>query len=110
MPIQSCHLLGRPPHPTHPLTSWGRAQGARLRGDINVLLLGDPSTAKSQLLKFIEKAAPISVTGALACTRPHAHALPTRNMHVPVRPHRDTDGGDGGCDAGQVYMSGKGLT
>ncbi|KAF6143691.1 hypothetical protein GIB67_021701 [Kingdonia uniflora] len=35
--------------------------GARLRGDINVLLLGDPSTAKSQFLKFVEKTAPIAV-------------------------------------------------
>ncbi|CVL13265.1 probable cell division control protein nda4 [Fusarium proliferatum] len=35
--------------------------GMKLRGNINILLLGNPSTAKSQLLKFIEKAAPISI-------------------------------------------------
>lgn len=35
--------------------------GMRLRGDINVLLLGDPGTAKSQMLKFVEKVAPIAV-------------------------------------------------
>lgn len=33
----------------------------RLRGDINVLLLGDPGTAKSQMLKFAEQVAPIGV-------------------------------------------------
>ncbi|EGD74841.1 minichromosome maintenance complex component 5 [Salpingoeca rosetta] len=35
--------------------------GMRLRGDINVLLLGDPGTAKSQMLKFAEQVAPIGV-------------------------------------------------
>ncbi|KAK9058048.1 hypothetical protein SSX86_022888 [Deinandra increscens subsp. villosa] len=35
--------------------------GVKLRGDINVLLLGDPSTAKPQFLKFVEKTAPVAV-------------------------------------------------
>jgi DNA replication licensing factor MCM2 len=33
----------------------------RVRGDINVLLLGDPGTAKSQILKYAEKIAPRAV-------------------------------------------------
>lgn len=38
-----------------------RDDGITLRGDINVLLLGDPGIAKSQLLKFMESASPVSV-------------------------------------------------
>merc|ERR1719443_596450 len=35
--------------------------GTKMRGDINVLLFGDPGTAKSQFLKFAERVAPIAV-------------------------------------------------
>ena len=42
----------------------------RLRGDINMLLLGDPGTAKSQFLKYVEKVAQRAVytTGKLLCS------------------------------------------
>ena len=33
----------------------------RIRGDINVLMLGDPGTAKSQFLKYVEKTSPRAV-------------------------------------------------
>ena len=33
----------------------------KIRGDINVLMLGDPGTAKSQCLKYVEKTAPRAV-------------------------------------------------
>ena len=47
--ILNVSLLGEAKNP---------GQKHRVRGDLNVLLCGDPGTAKSQFLKYIEKTAP----------------------------------------------------
>ena len=47
--LNVCYLLFRLP------------DGLTRRGDVNILMLGDPGTAKSQLLKFVEQVSPIAV-------------------------------------------------
>ena len=43
--------------------------GMKIRGDINVCLMGDPGVAKSQLLKHIATIAPRAVYTTVCCAR-----------------------------------------
>ncbi|CAG8549978.1 160_t:CDS:10, partial [Acaulospora colombiana] len=64
------------------------ADGMRLRGDINVLLLGDPGTAKSQFLKFVHQVAPVAVytsgkgSSAAGLTAAVVRDVATREFHL----------------------------
>lgn len=49
--------------------------GLTRRGDVNLLMLGDPGTAKSQLLKFVERCSPIGVRMELCFLFSLSHRL-----------------------------------
>ena len=46
-----------------------RTDGIKIRGDINICLMGDPGVAKSQLLKHIAHIAPRGVYTTVRCRR-----------------------------------------
>ena len=56
----------------------------RLRGDINVLLLGDPGTAKSQFLKYVEKVASRAVYTTGMAHSKEMQGLAGFGKHVPA--------------------------
>lgn len=70
--------------------------GLTRRGDINLLMLGDPGTAKSQLLKFVERCSPIGVELPLICYSLLSDSLNCLHLSVVL------------CC--QVYTSGKGSS
>ncbi|KAJ3172040.1 MCM DNA helicase complex subunit [Geranomyces variabilis] len=72
----------------------------RLRGDINVLLLGDPGTAKSQFLKYVEKTA----HRAVYTTGQGASAV-----GLTASVHKDTVTREWTLEGGALVMADKGV-
>jgi len=72
----------------------------RIRGDINVLLLGDPGTAKSQFLKYVEKVyhRVVYTTGKGASA-----------VGLTAGVHRDPITGEWTLEGGALVLADKGI-
>jgi DNA replication licensing factor MCM2 len=72
----------------------------RIRGDVNVLLLGDPGTAKSQFLKYIEQLFPrvVYTTGKGASA-----------VGLTAGVHKDPITGEWTLEGGALVLADRGL-
>merc|ERR1719249_308480 len=75
-------------------------EGSKLRGDINICIIGDPSTAKSQFIQFVTRILPRTIyTSGKAST----------SAGLTAAVMRDHETGEMGIEAGALMLADNGI-